>query len=265
MSKTQPSAVAWLKIPPMQTAATGRRALYSSLFLGLTLLVLAPTAGFAWTAKTEITMAESAARFAPKDLQRQIEKHPQALRDGVLAAIENPAVGRSVDEVLSLEVERAIDAIRSHRPFAEVAQRLGQVAHYVAQANNPLAVGSSDPAEPRYSRDYSRYVESAQARFNVTFYGDGRQVEAPADLSSLLRQTFARGRAFYPMLASEYRRIDYGEGRRQFDDRSTAYGLSALAFSHSISDTIGVLRYIWLRAGGADTRKFLKLTSPRSP
>jgi len=228
-------------------------------------LLAAAGSAFGWTAETEIAIAQRAARFAPPDLQRQIEKHPQALRDGVLAAIENPAVGRSVDEVLSLEVERAIDAIRSHRPFAEVVQRLGGVTHYVAQANNPLAVGSGDPAEPRYARDYPRYVESVQERFKVTFYGDGRQVEAPADLSSLLRRTFARGRAYYSLLASEYRRIDYGDGRRRFDDRSTAYGLSALAYSHSISDTIGVLRYIWLRAGGADSRTFLKLTPPRSP
>ncbi|MDH3525874.1 MAG: hypothetical protein OES32_20065 [Acidobacteriota bacterium] len=219
----------------------------------------------AWAPATEIVIAEQAARFAPRDLARQIEKHPQALRDGVLAAIANPAAGRTVGEVLATEVERAVDAIRNHRPFAEVVQRLGQVAHYVALANDPLAVGSDDPHERRYAGDYARYVESARPRFQATFYGDGRRVEQPAELTWLVRRAFARGRSYYPLIGNEYRRIGYREGRKHFDDRSTAYGLAALAFSHSISDTIGVLRYIWLRAGGADPREFLDLTPPASP
>ena len=184
---------------------------------------------------------------------------------GVLAAKKNPAVGQSLDAVLNDQIARAVDDIRNHRPFAEIVQRIGQVVHYVAAANDPLEVGNSDPAERRYAADYPRYVESAQSRFRATFYGDGRRLEAPGDLGRLLGRTFARGRKYYPMLAGEYRRIDYGDGRRNFDDRSTAYGLSALAYSHSISDSIGVLRYIWLRAGGADPRDFPSLTSPHSP
>lgn len=217
----------------------------------------------AWTPATEVSIAEKAARFAPKDLARQIEKHKSSLRDGVLAAKQSPAVGRSVDAVLVDEVERAIDAIRNHRPFAEIVKNLGQVIHYVALANDPLAVASSDPAESRYARDYPRYVESAEPRFAVAFYGDGRRIEAPGDLQQLMGRSFARGRSYYPMLAAEYRRIDYGEGRRHFDDRSSAYGISALTYSHAVSDSIGVLRYIWLRSGGADPRTFPDLTPPR--
>ena len=228
-------------------------------------LGLGGSPALAWSPATEVSIAERAARFAPKALQRQIDKHQVAYREGVLAAKQNPAVGRSLDAVLHDEIERAVDAIRNHRPFAEIVQRIGQVVHYVAAANDVLAVGNSDPAERRYAADYPRYVESAQPRFRATFYGEGRRLEQPGDLEHLLGRTFARGRSYYPMLAGEYRRIDYGEGRRKFDDRSTAYGLSALAYSHSISDSIGVLRYIWLRAGGADSRAFPKLTSPRSP
>lgn len=235
------------------------------VFLGVTLAVVASATAFGWTPETEVEIARQAARFAPQDLQRQIDKHPESLREGVLAAIRNPAAGRSLEAVLADEVERVVDAIRNHRPFAEIVQLTGQVAHYVALANDPLAISAKDPHEARYSRDYSRYIESARERFNATFYGDGRQVDAPRDLTALVRRTFARGRGFYPLIAQEYRRIDYGSGQRQFDDRSTAYALSALAYSHAISDTIGVLRYIWLRSGGADSRTFLKLTPPVSP
>ncbi len=210
-------------------------------------------------------MAKRAAEYAPRDLRRQIEKHPAALREGVLSAIENPQTGRALDAVLQEEVENAIQAIRRHKPFAEIVQRLGQVSHYVALANSPLAVGDGDPNEPRYARDWSRYVESAQERFQPTWYGDGRLIGGPEDLQALVARTFARARAGYPLLAAEYAHIDYGEGRQLFDDRSTAFALSALAYSHTISDTIGVLRYIWLRAGGGDFRQFPKLTPPASP
>lgn len=228
------------------------------------LLWLCASPVLGWSSATELAIAEKAARFAPKDLERQIERHEGALRQGVLGAKRSPAVGRSLDAVLHDEIEGAIDAIRIHRPFVEIVERLGRVVHYVAAANDPLAVGNSDPAERRYRADYPRYVDSALPRFNVTFYGDGRELSRPEDLRLLLRRTFARGRAYYPMLGSEYRRIDFGVGARKFDDRSTAYGVSALAFSHAVSDSIGVLRYIWLRAGGADSREFLQLTPPTS-
>jgi len=236
------------------------------VFLALAVaLGLSGSPAFGWSQATELSIAERAALFAPKPLARQLEKHKAPYRAGVLAAKRNPAAGRTLDAVLNDEVERAVDAIRNHRPFAEIVERIGRVMHYVAGANDPLAVGNTDTAERRYAADYPRYVESAQPRFRATFYGDGRRLEAPGDLGPMLRRTFARGRVYYPMLSAEYRRIDYGEGRRKFDDRSTAYGVSALAYSHSISDSIGVLRYIWLRSGGADSRAFPKLTSPRSP
>ncbi len=210
-------------------------------------------------------MAKRAAEYAPRDLARQIEKHPAALREGVLSAIEDPQLGRPLDEVLLEEIENAVQAIRAHKPFAEIVQRLGQVSHYVAVANNPLVVSNRDPNEARYARNWSQYVESAQHRFNATWYGDGRRVERPEHLSALVSRAFSRGRSSYPMLASEYDRIHYGDGRKLFDDRSTAFGISALAYSHAISDTIGVFRYIWLRAGGRDLRQFPELTAPSSP
>ena len=39
-----------------------------------------------------------------------------------------------------------------------------------------------------------------------------------------------------------------------FDDRSTAFGVGSLAFSHAVTDVTLVLRYIWLAAGGIDDR-----------
>ncbi len=236
-----------------------------SPILGALALLAPASAGFAFSPHAEVTIAQRAAEYAPRDLARQIDKHREALREGVLVSIENPQTGRALDEVLFEEIDNAIEAIEKHRPFAEIVQRLGQVTHYVIVANDPLAVANGDPNEPRYRRDWPRYVESAMPRFNPTFYGDGRRIESRRDLEAWWRRTLQRSRASYPMVAAEYDRIHFGRGAELFDDRSTAFGVSALAYSHAISDTIGVLRYIWLRAGGGDRREFLKLTSPASP
>ena len=249
----------------MPLFATCRHRQPLSVLGTLAALTLLPAAGQAWTSETEVRIAQRAAIFAPSDLKHQIDKHAQALVEGVLAARESPAVGVALDRALYTEVERAIESIRQHRPFSEIVQRLGQVTHYITLTNSPLAIGSSDPSESRYARDYPIYIESAQPRFNPIFYGEGRRIDNPRDLSLMVHAAMARSRDSYTLLANEYRRVDYAQGRRVFDDRSTAFGISALAYSHSISDTIGVLLYIWLRAGGADRRDFLKLTPPSTP
>ena len=71
---------------------------------------------------------------------------------------------------------------------------------------------------------------------------------------------FARGRQLYPAIGEEYRRIG-GIGRVSgiggFDDRSTAFAVAALSYSHAISDVARALRHVWLAAGGSDPRQRL--------
>ncbi|MEZ5332762.1 MAG: hypothetical protein R2991_12080 [Thermoanaerobaculia bacterium] len=100
------------------------------------------------------------------------------------------------------------------------------------------------------------------SRFAVTFEGEGRRVESPGQLDAMIEAAFARSRRFYPFLGREYRRIDFASGVGRFDDRSTAFGLASLSYSHAVSDMIATLRYIWLRSGGADRRILPDLTPP---
>ena len=37
------------------------------------------------------------------------------------------------------------------------------------------------------------------------------------------------------------------------------FGVGSVAFNHALSDIVGVLRYIWIRAGGADRRSLFPL------
>jgi hypothetical protein len=69
----------------------------------------------------------------------------------------------------------------------------------------------------------------------------------------------------YPRVGDEYRRIGYRNGTAGFDDRSTAFGVAAVSFSHAVSDLARVLRYVWLAGGGADPRQQLWADAPSLP
>ena len=234
--------------------------------LGLVLVVgfLAGAPAVGWSPRTQIAIGDQAVKIAPPDLRRQLVKHRRELRRGLLAPYEsadarfhvkNAAGQGALDQAIRAETERAIEAIRAHRPFSEIVYRLGVVAHFLADLNNPLAVDDADPDEATYYADYLRYVESAQPRFSVVFYGTGRKVERAGDLDGLLTASLERGRLLYPLIGREYDHAGRVAGISDFDDRSTAFGVGSLAFSHAVSDVASVMRYIWIEAGGADQRR----------
>ncbi|HVG07055.1 MAG TPA: hypothetical protein VNM67_05075 [Thermoanaerobaculia bacterium] len=236
----------------------------------LPFLAVSPAA--AWTPRTQSAIAREAAQLAPPDLARQIEKHKEAFEAGVQAPFQDadpdrhrkdPDGSGSLDQALFAEVDAAISAIRLHKPFEEVVRRLGAAAHYAADANNPLAVSGADPEEARYFLDYLRYAETAEPRFPLVFYGVPPSLDRQRNLKPLLAEAFRRGREVYPMVGREYRKIGFASGIRRFDDRSTAFGVASVAFSHAVTDVTLVLRYIWIAAGGADNRSSMMSSGSR--
>jgi hypothetical protein len=169
----------------------------------------------------------------------------------------------SLDGVIASEISSTIRAIEAHRPFAEVMQRLGRVSHYVADLNLPLNTANVDRDERRYFRDFLDYVETARPRFAVVFYGVGSEWRNGGDVDLWTRRTLARGRKLYPSIGDEYRRIGMAPGNVAFDDRSTAFAVASLSYSHALSDVSRAFRYIWLTAGGGDPRATLALEPER--
>ena len=217
----------------------------------------------AWRPETQDAIALEAARLAPPDLARQIERHQRSFLAGVRAPltdgkpslhVKNADGSGELDRTISAEIAGAVDAIQKHRAFSEIIQRLGRVSHFVADANLPLNSASSDSQESRYFRDYLDYAESARSRFAVVFYGVGSDWRGARDIDRWMSGTFARGRRLYPSIGDEYRRIGMTSGTGAFDDRSTAFAVAALSYSHAVSDATRAFRYIWLAAGGGDPR-----------
>ena len=223
--------------------------------LALVALALVTAPAVAWSPSTAQQIALEAASIAPADLKRQIERHERVFVDAVLDEARYPsAAGEPLEKVIEGAAARSIEMIRTHQPFPEIIRQLGAMVYYVAYANNPLVIGRSDPDESSYYRDYLAYVDSARPRFAVVFYGLVPEFESSGDVSTLIERTFGRGRALYPLVGREYRRIGGSDGRQHFDDRSTAFGISAVAFSQSVTDAALLLRHIWIEAGGVDER-----------
>lgn len=207
-------------------------------------------------------MGRQAARLAPPDLYRQLVKNHRSYDVGLQDPFQrghpddrylNRDGSGRLDEAVRIAVDNAIAAIRAPRPFNEISYRLGIVAHYVALLNDPLATAASDPAEARYRADFARYAESASPRIQLVFYGFRPRV-TERQVERVIADAFSRSRSFYPMVGREYRRVGFRSGVQAFDDRSTAYAVAALGQSHAVSDIAEVLRYIWLEAGGIDSR-----------
>src|ERR1044072_1534305 len=193
---------------------------------------------------------------------RQIEHRTARFREGVLAPFQEGVPERhyrnrdrgALDSALPDEVAAAAAALRDPASFDDVAYRLGRIAHWVGDANNPLNAAGDDPAEARYFADWLRYADSARPRFAPVFYLGEPTIGSDRDLRQLTLRALQRGRDLYPRVGDEYRRINYGPGTRGFDDRSTAFGVAAISFSHAITDVARVLRYVWLAGGGGDSR-----------
>jgi len=226
--------------------------LFRTAVLTLALAVLTTPATQAWTDFSLWSVAEQSASIAPPDLMRILAKHEAEYRRGVLTRY-NARTHENVRAHLVREVDRAVEMIRSHRPFDEVSRQLGVVAHFVSLANEPI------DAKAHWADDYRRYIETAQPRFAVVFYGFDRDLNDSVALDRYLRESLARRVRSIEVVESEYDRIHKPSGIGVFDDRSPAFGIAASAFSRSLSDIAVVLRYIWIEAGGTDSRASLPL------
>ena len=227
---------------------------------------LLPLPALGWTPQSQLAIAGEAARLAPPDLARQILRHEDRFRRGVLEAFRDRDPMRhmrnadgtgKLDQVILEESARAVAMIRAHQAFSDVAYQLGRVSHFVADADNPLNASQADPGEGTYFADYLFYMQAMQDRFARVFYGtEAALARAPgqASLKDFVGALLARSRSLYPLIGAEYQRVGAVDGQVLFDDRSTAFAIAALSFSHALSDSAAVLRDIWLRSGGGDPR-----------
>ncbi len=226
----------------------------------------------AWTPAAQVAIADQAAALAPPDLAQLIWRHIDQFRRGAVDAYRDrdpmrhqgnaDGTGR-LARVVAEEADRAVAMVRAHRAFSDVVYQLGRVSHYAADADNPLNASNADPHEGEYFADFLYYMDSARPRFQPVFYGIDPGFAARGGIVRLIDHSLQRSRDLYPLVGAEYRRVGAVDGRSLFDDRSTAFAVAALSFSHALSDVAAVLRDVWIRSGGYDPRRELVVDGPR--
>ena len=127
-----------------------------------------------------------------------------------------------------------------------VVERLGVIAHLIADANNPFHTSDGDARLTPLHDDFAQYFERKLSRFPTVFYG----LEEDFQLAPYLNRTIERSSKFYPLMSEEYFRDDMPHTSTDFDDRSTAFGVASVCYSHAVTDLVNVYYYIWKEAGG---------------
>jgi len=224
-------------------------------FLGIALALLLPTAAGAWTHASDQRIAKKSAALAPPDLRLLLERYDGDYQRGLARAQADEGsdahhffvISRSGRLRMEIEGETnaAIAAVKTNKPMSDVIEHLGRLAHLVADANNPFHVSNGDARLSLVHDDFEQYFERRMPKFATVFYG----LDKNFALHSYLDRTFARSAKFYPLMSEEY----FGRGDRtstSFDDRSTAFGVAAVCYSHAVTDLVNLYYYIWREAGG---------------
>ncbi|HVT44952.1 MAG TPA: hypothetical protein VMT00_11220 [Thermoanaerobaculia bacterium] len=232
----------------------------------LVAILLMPVSLLAWTAPAEQRIASKAAQLAPHDLRFLIQKYDSDYQRGLAEAARSEEsedhfffVDRrrgALRERLQREIDGAITMVRGRHPMSSFVERLGVIAHLVADANNPFHVADSDSRLACCKADFERYVERKLSRFPTVFYG----LEADFKLERHLEATFSRSARFYPLLAEEYFRSGTQRSSAEFDDRSTAFGIASVSYSRAVTDLVNVYYHVWKTVGG-DVRSAARMKS----
>ena len=227
------------------------------------LLAITPLTSYGWTLSTERAMAETALSLGPPNISQLVSIHERSFEEGLRDAARheqqalNAHLGNdrtALERLLRNEIDRAVMVMKNREPVEELVYQLGVIAHLTGDLNHPFHVGADDALDGR-REDFELYLERRRARFPTVFYG----IERDRVIDRVIRGGQARARSFTPLVRYEY----FGKGSerwsRQFDDRSTAFAVASLSWSHSVSDLVNIYYELWRQAGG-DVRRAARLS-----
>jgi len=208
-----------------------------------------------WSPATIRRVAWSAVEFFPPDLERQVRRHHRRFDAGIERGLQSPPAWRaglpgSLVAALKAQVEGCVSDLNTPVPLEDLVEELGVLAVRVLDANDPLAVDHSDPREPSYAAEYSRYVTTILDRVRLVYYGQDEDLIRRRKLDGAVDGTLVRSRELYPFVGAEFYRTGSLRSWNQFDDRSVAFGVAAVALSHAMTDLANLVAYVWQGGGG---------------
>jgi hypothetical protein len=195
----------------------------------------------------------------PASFQRIMRRHKEEILRGCLKPDENGEDAHRYDlhqrsgylQQRILELSTAIpEKITSHRPFREIAEDFGRLAHYMSDLNDPLLLKEDDPREPRYRIDFAIYAEKNIDKYPWVFEGHEHLLLNEGRLQDYIQEVAIHASSKYARLGEAY--FPNGEmvSSDTFDPRSLPFGIASLSYSHSISRTVQIWFYTWKQSHG---------------
>lgn len=213
------------------------------------LALLLPATSLAWTPGADQRIAKKSIQLAPPDLRFMIEKYKSEFDRGLASAAETTKPAKegtaAVRRAIERNVRESISLLRDKSSPVDFVRNLGVLVHLVSIANDPLHLDTAASLDAKHA-DYESYFEKRMPRFPTVFYGLDRNLQ----LSAYLDRTLSRTSRFSPLLEEEYFRFGEDHTSTDFDDRSTAFGIAAVSYSHSVTDVVNLYYFIWREIGG---------------
>ena len=211
---------------------------------------------FAWSPRARVRMVEDARKLMPRALRDVLARHEREIRRGMLTPLTAegtpahlpPWQDGTLDAEIAGRSARVTAAVDAQEPFAVVALRLGELAHFVADAGfPPLAGGSGD--EDRYAH-FSSLVDDRLDKIPLVFYGHGDPMLERGDAEAFARAVLEKAREEDSELARAYEAAGPTPHPSAFDDRSVPFAVASLAYSRTVTRIANAWLDAWQRAHG---------------
>ncbi len=215
---------------------------------------------YPWTPATCKKMTKEARKLTPEVLKEILTVYEKSLMKGAVAPCKkeksethhlhiNENYGKA-DIMINHLVNKCIRDIKNQKSFSGIIYKMGVIAHLVSDINNPLHTSNADGRESSYYGDYMKYMERSLPKFVLTFNGYDENFFTKDGIKNYLGRVAKRSHSSYDLLGYAYYRNGRLRSSKEFDDRSTPFGIASNSFSHSVSDIAKIWTYLWFKAGG---------------
>lgn len=218
-------------------------------------LLLAGSPALAWAPGARVRMVDEATRLMPGSLRLALQHHREALLRGALepmAGEDGPehrpaSAGGTLEASIAARHLAVVRGLQEGRPFGEVVHALGELAHFLADAEFPPNAEAS--ADRRYAF-LAEFIESRRARFPLVFYGhDDPELEA-RDFPGFTRRELTAAARLDGELKAALASAGPDPRPASFDDRSVPFAVGSLAWSRSVTGLVRAWFDAWRRGGG---------------
>lgn len=218
-------------------------------------ILLAGGPALAWAPAARVRMVDEATRLMPGSLRLALQHHREELLRGALepmAGEDGPehrpdSAGGTLEASIAARHQAVVRAVQEGRPFGEIVHALGELAHFLADAEFPANAEAG--ADRRYVF-LSEFVESRRTRFPLVFYGhDDAELEG-RDLTGFVRRELSSAARLDGELKGTLAAAGPDPRPASFDDRSVPFAVSSLAWSRSVTGLVRVWFDAWRRGGG---------------